>query len=494
MVPRRNSQAECAANTPCVELGWPAITGCGFDRSGAKLACCVITSKCKRTLKAFAIVALGGGVLWLAASPFHPFGEGVTALDAAPPAYSDSESERTALAAAASDSMIDDRIGRPVEEVVKVGSGDTLIDLLLRAGVEAPEANQAIEALRDVYNPRSLKAGQKVLVTFERPAHGLGVGDFSQITLDADPIREVSARRSPNRGFVAGESKRPVSRQVAHFVGSIKSSLFESAAAAGVPAPVIIGMIRALSYDVDFQRDIQSGDGFEVMFEGWYDTRGKLVRNGEMLFAAVTLSGSPIAMYRYEDSVGTVEFFNAKGESVKKALLKTPVDGAKITSGFGMRNHPILGFSKMHKGIDFGVPAGTPIMAAGDGLVEVAGPSGAYGNYVRIRHSSGYATAYAHMSRFAQGIHSGKRVAQGQVVGFVGSTGRSTGPHLHYEILMGGTQINPMSVKMPTGVKLAGRELERFHASRRASDSMMAKIPPATRIAATGSKPGALTN
>ncbi len=444
-------------------------------------------------MKAIAVVALGGGALWLAASPFHPFGEGVTALDTAP-AYNDSESERTAMAVAAADSMIDDRVGRPVEELMKVGSGDTLVDLLLRAGVEAAEAAQAIEALRDVYNPRSLKAGQKVLVTFDRPAHGLGVGDFNRITLDADPIREVSARRRPDRGFVATESKRPVSRQIAHFTGSIKSSLFESAASAGVPAPVIIGMIRALSYDVDFQRDIQSGDGFEVMFEGWYDARGKLIRNGEMLFASVTLSGSPIAMYRYEDSVGTVEFFNAKGESVKKALLRTPVDGAKITSGFGMRNHPILGFSKMHKGIDFGVPAGTPIMAAGDGLVEVAGPSGAYGNYVRIRHSSGYATAYAHMSRFAQGVHTGKRVSQGQIVGFVGSTGRSTGPHLHYEIMMGGTQINPMSVKMPTGVKLAGRELERFLAAKRASDTMMAKIPTATRIAATGSKPGALTN
>ena len=440
------------------------------------------------------MVALGGCALWLAASPFHPFGEGDTSLDRASALYADSDSERTAQAGGLSDSEIDDRVGRPVDEVVKVGAGDTLMDLLLRTGIEVVEANQAIEALKDVYNPRSLKAGQKVMVTFERPAHGLGVGDFSRVSLDADPIREVSAHRRQDRGFAAGESKRQVSRQIAHFTGSIKSSLFESAASAGVPAPVIIGMIRALSYDVDFQRDIQSGDGFEVMFEGWYDARGKLVRNGEMLFASVTLSGSPIAMYRYEDSVGTVEFFNAKGESVRKALLKTPVDGAKITSGFGMRNHPILGYSKMHKGIDFGVPTGTPIMAAGDAVVEMAGPNGAYGNYVRLRHSSGYATAYAHMSRFAQGIHTGKRVTQGQIIGFVGSTGRSTGAHLHYEIMVGGSQINPMSVKMPTGVKLAGRELDRFVANKRATDGVMAKIPPSTRIAATGSRPGSLTN
>ena len=172
------------------------------------------------------------------------------------------------------------------------------------------------------------------------------------------------------------------------------------------------------------------------MFEGYYDAKGKLVRSGDMLYAAVGIAGKPIAMYRYEDSEGTVEYFNAKGESVKKALLRTPVDGAKITSGFGVRFHPILGYTKMHKGIDFGVPTGTPIMAAGEGTVEEAGFHGSYGNYVRLRHGNGYGTAYAHMSRIAPGIHSGKHVAQGQVIGFVGATGRATGPHLHYEVLI----------------------------------------------------------
>ncbi|MGE5503953.1 MAG: peptidoglycan DD-metalloendopeptidase family protein [Actinomycetota bacterium] len=435
-----------------------------------------------------------GGV-WLAARPFVHFGDGSTSLETQPPAYVDADVERHAAAEpATTDSEIEDQLGRPVERVVQAGSGDTLMDLLLRAGVEAAEANQAIDAMTDLYNPRNLRAGQKVTVTFERPSHGLGVGDFNQLSLNADPIREVGAKRRPDRGFGPHEAKRQVSRQIAHYTGSIKTSLFDSALTAGVPAPVVIGMIRALSYDVDFQRDIQAGDGFEVMFEGYYDAKGKLVRHGEMLFAAVTLSGSPIAMYRYEDSVGTVEYFNPKGESVKKALLKTPVDGAKITSGFGMRHHPILGYSKMHKGIDFGVPTGTPIMAAGDGTIEMAGSNGAYGNYVRIRHSSGYATAYAHMSRFAQGIHTGKRILQGQIVGYVGATGRATGPHLHYEVMIGNAQVNPMSIKMPTGTKLAGRELDRFLALKKQADTLLAKIPPSTHIAATGSKPGQLTN
>ena len=417
-------------------------------------------------------------------------------LDAVPPSYMDFEAEHSGGGdLSASDSELSDRAGRPVEHVLQAGHGDTLVDLLLRAGVDTLDANQAIESLSDVFNPRALRAGQKVTVTFDRPAAGFGQGDFLTVSLAADPLREVTARRNAAHGFEAHEAKRQVTREVAHFSGAIKSSLYESAQAAGVPAPLIVTMIRALSYDVDFQRDIQSGDAFDVMFEGFYDAKGKLVRNGDMLYCAVNLSGRPIAMYRYEDSQGIVEYFNDKGESVKKALLRTPVDGARITSGFGMRNHPILGFTTMHKGVDFGVPVGTPIMAAGDGTVELAGFNGSYGNYVRIRHSNGFATAYAHMSRIAQNIHTGRHVGQGQVIGFVGATGRATGPHLHYEVLQGMTQINPTSIKIPTGTKLAGKELDRFRAAKGQIETMLAKIPPATtRVAANAVRSGAATN
>lgn len=315
------------------------------------------------------------------------------------------------------------------------------------------------------------------------------------VSLNADPIRVVGAQRDDKGGFGPIETMRQVSKQVAHNTGTIKSSLFESAQSAGVPIQIIMAMIKALSYDVDFQRDIQSGDEFTVVYEGFYDTKGKLVRHGEMLFASVNLSGTPIAMYRFDNGQGTVEYFNDKGESVKKALLKTPVDGAKISSGFGMRNHPILGYSKMHKGIDFAVPTGTPIQAAGDGTIEIAGFNGSYGNYVRLRHGSGFGTAYAHMSRIAAGIGPGKRVSQGQIIGFVGSTGRSTGAHLHYEVLKGSDQINPLSVKMPTSIKLAGRDLDRFKAVKRDTDTLMAKIPPSTRLAANAlGKSAALSN
>lgn len=430
-----------------------------------------------------------------AARPFVQFDSGDEPLDPAPPAYVDMEAEHSGWAPqVASDSELEDMAGRPIERHVKVGSGDTLMDVLMRAGVEVADATLAIDALKDVFNPRALKAGQKVSVTFEKPDHGFGIGGFHKISLNADPIREVMAKRGDDGGFEGIEAKRQVSRQIAHSSGAIKSSLFESAQNAGIPVPIIIAMIKALSYDVDFQRDIQAGDSFDVMFEGFYDTKGKLVRHGEMLFAGINLGGRPIAMYRHETSGGSVEYFNDKGESIKKALLKTPVDGAKITSGFGLRNHPILGFTKMHKGVDFGVPTGTPIQAAGDGMVEMAGLNGAYGNYVRIRHGNNYGTAYAHMSRIAPGIKAGKPITQGQIIGFVGTTGRSTGPHLHYEVLAGNAQVNPLSVKMPTNVKLAGRDMDRFRLSKRETDTLLAKIPPATRIATNAIKSSALTN
>jgi murein DD-endopeptidase MepM/ murein hydrolase activator NlpD len=454
-----------------------------------------VSAKIKRTLKAAGVVGLVGIGAMLVARPFVQFGSHDEPLDPTPPAYVDLEAERSGWAEqVASDSELEDRASRPVERHVSVGSGDTLMDVLNRAGVEVSDANQAIDALKEVFNPRALKAGQKVTVTFDKPPHGFGIGGFTKVSLNADPIREVTARRAGSGGFEGVEAKRQVSRQIAHYTGSIKSSLFESAQTAGIPAPVIIAMIKALSYDVDFQRDIQAGDSFDVMFEAYYDTKGKLVRNGDMLYASVNLSGRPIAMYRFENDGGVVEYFNEKGESIKKALLKTPVDGAKITSGFGMRNHPILGFTKMHKGVDFGVPTGTPIQSAGDGTIEMAGFNGAYGNYVRVRHGNGYATAYAHMSRIAAGMKPGKRVTQGQIVGFVGATGRATGPHLHYEVLQGSAQINPLSVKMPTNVKLAGRDFDRFRVAKRETDTLLTKIAPATRIAANALKSGALTN
>ena len=234
---------------------------------------------------------------------------------------------------------------------------------------------------------------------------------------------------------------------------------------------------------MDFQRDIRPGDGFEVMFKRFHDAEGNLVHNGAIVHAALTLSGERRPIYLHTTADGRTGYFNEKGESARKALMRTPIDGARLSSAFGKRRHPVLGYSMMHRGVDFAAPAGTPIYAAGQGSIVYAGRKGAYGNYIRLRHNRLYATAYAHMRRFARGMAKGRRVKQGQVIGYVGSTGRSTGPHLHYEILREGRRVNPFKVKMPSGRKLTGKELERFLAARDDIDRQYAAPAPGSKLA-----------
>lgn len=401
------------------------------------------------------------------------------------------EPERqTAGIAPKSDSEMEDLASRPIQTVVAARNGDTLMDILLRAGVERMEAVKAIDALREIFDPRALKVGQKVTVTFERPSHGIGSGPFHAVTLQPDPRRLVSAKRDEN-GYAVRETKRKETMELVRAGGVIRSSLFESARAGGVPSTVLVEMIKAFSYDVDFQRDIQPGDRFEVMFERFVDNKGQTIRTGELLFANLTLSGTPTPIYRYVDASGHPDYYNLKGESVRKALLRTPVDGVRITSSFGMRRHPILGYSKMHKGVDFGVTTGTPVMAAGDGVIDMAGDNGSYGNYVRIRHDDRHATAYAHLSRIAQGVRKGARVRQGQIIAYSGSTGRSTGPHLHYEVLVSNQQVNPLSVKFQSGTKLAGRDLSRFQTAMHETNVQFAQLPTTHRVVASAKNPPA---
>lgn len=361
------------------------------------------------------------------------------------------------------------------QEILKVGRGDTLLGVLTDAGIERQAAHDSIEALRSVYNPRDLRPGDEVTVTFSLGGEAAGFTGFS---LQADPARKVLASRDDTGGFSATEIKAKLSNETLRFEGEIDSSLFLAATEAGVPPRVIAELIKVFSYDVDFQRDIQKGDRFALMFSRKVTPAGVAVGDFELTFASMTLSGKTAALYRFEDGDGFIDYYNEKGESVRKALLRTPINGARLSSGYGMRRHPVLGYSRMHKGIDFAAPTGTPIYAAGDGVIEKAGPFSSYGNYVRIRHNGDFSTAYAHMSGFGRGIKSGVRVRQGDIIGYVGTTGRSTGPHLHYEILKDGSQVNPMGVRFPTGRKLAGKDLKRFASLRSQVDQEYAALPP----------------
>lgn len=350
-------------------------------------------------------------------------------------------------------------------EQVTVRRGDTLMEILDRAGIAQGEAHAAVESLQTVYDPRRLRAGQELSIRAGAEPRNADSRRLLSLDLDLDFDHWVRVTRGQDGRYAAAKMARPQRRDLVHRAGMIDDSLYMSAERAAVPDDVTISLIKLFSWDVDFQRDVRRGDRFEALFEevSLEDGSGS-TRGGDLLYAALSIGGQLFEGYRFEPEAGEFEYFDRNGRSLRKFLMRTPVDGARLSSRFGMRKHPILGYSRMHKGVDFAAPTGTPIYAAGDGKVVIAKRNGGYGRYVRVRHNGEYSTAYAHLSRFAKGIAPGRRVKQGQVIGYIGTSGRSTGPHLHYEVLRNGTQINPLQVKQPANQQLAGAILERFRA------------------------------
>lgn len=369
-------------------------------------------------------------------------------------------------------------------KTVKAGAGDTFMKLLVKAGADRSSAHSAIGAMRKTYHPRYLKRGQKIAVTLQPISWGMKTGEFIGYHFDPTVEESIKVSRLENGRFTVQKTKRILHRKDVRISGSIQSSLYVSASKAGLRASTLADLIRLLSWDVDFQRDIQKNDKFDVMVERLHQQNGDFARWGKILYAELVLSGKPVRLYRYESKNHGVEYFDEKGRSAQKALMKTPINGARLSSRFGRRRHPILGFTRMHRGVDFAAPRGTPIYAAGNGTVTYAGRKGGYGNYIRIRHNGRYSTAYAHLKGFKRGVRKGRRVTQGQVIGYVGSTGRSTGPHLHYEVHVNGRQANPLKLRLPSGRKLKGNELKRFARIRSQLDERLtASIGPSnTRI------------
>lgn len=343
-----------------------------------------------------------------------------------------------------------------------VGKGDTLMGLLVKNDIPRDQAYEAIQALKKIYNPRDLHPDHQITVFFHRTPDVADSG-FQGLKIEQDKINSVIVNKDDRGGYSVARKEKAVYSTLRGYKGTIDGSLYVAAQRAGVPDNVLIDMIRMYSWGVDFQRDIQPGDAFEVMYEEYKTEDGDIVSGrGNIIYANMALSGRAMPFYRYEDKNGEVDYYDDSGQSAKKTLMKTPVDGARLSSGYGVRKHPVLGYNKMHKGLDFAAPRGTPIYAAGDGTIERIGRHGAYGNYIRIRHRSDLATAYAHMKGFKSGIKKGARVKQGQIIGYVGTTGRSTGPHLHYEVLFNNAQVNPSKMKMPTGRALKGNDLDTF--------------------------------
>ena len=374
-----------------------------------------------------------------------------------------------------------------ITQTLRVNSGDNLMTLLIGAGIERTEAHRAIEAIGRVYSPRKIKPGLEITVETRPPDAGqfrplnsppapepVQLSGFS-FAPDVERIVKIT-RRGQDPAFEARIIKRPLTIHKVYRAQTIESSLYQAAVQAGLRANVINQLIRIYSYDVDFQRDIRAGDYFEIIFNSYDDDTGAEVKSGDILYSALTLSGTEIRLYRFEQGTGFDDYYNEKGQSAKKALMRTPIDGARLSSRFGRRKHPVLGYTKMHKGIDFAAPRGTPIYAAGDGVIERANRFSSFGNYIRIRHAGGLKTAYAHLNGFAAGISANKRVKQGQVIGYVGTTGRSTGPHLHYEVLRNGRQINPLKMKISSGQPLTEQDKIRFATEREKIDQIRATL------------------
>ena len=382
---------------------------------------------------------------------------------------------------------------QPVEKTVALDRGDTLMEALTDAGATRTDAHNAIAALKPIYNPRKLRAGQKIDLTFDPvadPAPDDEAGAdaepalrLASLTLQPDIERHVTVALDKEGDYRGTEIIRELREGFVQAKGTITSSLFLAADEASIPPAITIELIRMYSYGVDFQRDIQPGDGFEVFFSRKYDELGQPVKDGAISYASLSVGGKVMKLWRHDPGDGPWDYFDEKGQSMKKFLMKTPIDGARLSSGFGRRKHPVLGYTKMHTGVDFAAPRGTPIYAAGNGTVERASRYSSYGKYIRIRHANGYKTAYAHLNGYARGIKSGARVRQGQVIGYVGTTGRSTGPHLHYEIHVNGKKVNPRRIKVPTGRKLGGKALAAFRQAQARIDSQMAAAPTLTRFA-----------
>ncbi len=336
-------------------------------------------------------------------------------------------------------------------------SGSTLQTLLLNAGTDYEEAYNIIQTLSPLVDLTRMKAGQKVEIYFNDKS-------VDRVVLPVSIDKEIRLQRKEGEDklFTARSVLKDLTIYPMRKEFEVNSSLYQAALDAGIPDSIIMDLIQLFSFDVDFQRDIQKGDHFTAVYELIYNEAGQVVDTGEILEASLTNNGKDFQIYRFTSVDGRSDYFDEDGHTVRKTLLKTPINGAYITSNFGMRTNPFSGYNTMHKGVDFGAPRGTAIKASGDGTITFAGWSDIYGNFVMIRHVNHYETVYAHMTAFARGIRKGVRVDQGQVIGYVGSTGMSTGPHLHYEVRYYGKQVNPSTMKFPPGRVLEGEELRLY--------------------------------
>tara|TARA_B100002051_G_scaffold142854_1_gene135415 strand:+ start:62 stop:1354 length:1293 start_codon:yes stop_codon:yes gene_type:complete len=343
----------------------------------------------------------------------------------------------------------------------KIKDGETFDKILELYSVNKSEILEIKKKLSKKINLNRLNTNQKIQLTIDQSNNLVQQFIFQISTTE----KIYLTKNLENEEFSQKILLTKLKKNIIYQENIILNSLYKSAINKKIPVNTIIEFARIYGFEVDFQRDIRKRDSFQLMYEVFVDDNGKIIETGEILFANLKLSGENNTLYFFK-SDGDIGHYDKNGRSSQKALMKTPINGARLSSPFGMRKHPIDGFNKMHRGTDFAAPMGTPIMASGNGVVKKAGWCGGGGNCVVIKHNSTYQTVYAHMSKFASGIRSGVRVKQGQTIGYVGSTGKSTGPHLHYEVIVNGKKINSQTLKLPSGKILKGEERKLFETSK----------------------------
>ena len=343
----------------------------------------------------------------------------------------------------------------------KIQSGETFDGILENYKISKKEINKLKQSLLKKSNINNLNTNQKIYFIVDKTKNT--ITEFYFQISNTEKI--YLTRKNQNKDFSQKILTIKLNKKIIYEENIINQSLYKAAIDKKIPANTVIEFARIYGFQVDFQRDIRKRDKFQIMYEVFTDKDNKVVETGKILFANLKLSGIDNLLYffKHEDVEG---HYDKNGKSVQKALMKTPINGARLSSSFGMRKHPIDGFNKMHKGTDFAAPEGTPIMASGNGIIKKAGWCGGGGNCIKIRHNSTYQTIYAHMSKFARGIKSGVRVKQGQTIGYVGSTGKSTGPHLHYEVIVNGKKVNSQKLKLPSGKVLKGKNRKLFETNR----------------------------
>ena len=353
----------------------------------------------------------------------------------------------------------------PNKKIIKVVAGDSLQKILLKEKISKEEVNKIYQKTKGIIDLTKIRQGQTITIVFRTKQNKPSI---SRITFQVDELSTAYIYYSNKTDDYEVRLNQKNLEKINFLAkGVIVNSLFASAQKIDVDAEVVVEFARIFGFEIDFQRDIRKNDEFRIFYERFEDDEGENFKNGNILFAYLKNSGREIKLYRYKDSKNNIGYFTPDGKSIEKALMKTPINGARLSSGYGMRKHPILGYNKLHQGTDFAARRGTPVMASGSGTVERASWFGAYGKYVRIRHNSTYKTAYAHLSKFGRNIKAGRKVRQGQIIGYVGSTGRSTGPHLHYEVLVNNKRINSQRLKLPSGKKLSKNEMENFNLEKK---------------------------